>query len=184
MSNRSNAIILATALGFGAAGFGASRMMARPPQPAPAPSVTSAAIGDAAPVIELAALDGPPRALDAAEWSGRLRLVNFWATWCAPCVHEMPLLDAYDAAREDLIVIGIALDQADPVRAFVANVGIRYPILLDTPGPADSSVRLGNARGVLPYSVLLDADGRLVATRVGDFEDRDALDAWIAAASP
>ena len=64
-------------------------------------------------------------------------------------------------------VVGIALDDADAVRAFVATTGVTYPILIDTPGPADAGVRLGNPKGVLPYSVLVSADGRLLKQRIG-----------------
>jgi peroxiredoxin len=68
-------------------------------------------------------------------------------------------------------VVGIALDDADAVRAFVARTGVTYPILIDTAGPADAGVRLGNPKGVLPYSVLVSADGRLLKQRIGPFEE-------------
>jgi hypothetical protein len=74
-------------------------------------------------------------------------------------------------------VVGIALDDADAVDAFLRRVPVSYPILLDTPGPADAGVRLGNPKGVLPYSALISADGRLLKQRIGPFDDGE-IDAW------
>ena len=73
-------------------------------------------------------------------------------------------------SREGVQVIGLALDTPDGVRDFIARVPVRYPILLDAPGPADASVWLGNAKGVLPYTVLVDADGRIARQKVGPFQ--------------
>src|SRR5690606_3950472 len=103
------------------------------------------------PTLSLPALDGRQLALPAA-WSGRPLLVNFWASWCAPCIEEMPELQRFASAQGEtgVQVVGIALDDRPAVEAFLRKVPVRYPILLDRAGPADSSVRLGNARGVLP----------------------------------
>jgi hypothetical protein len=68
-------------------------------------------------------------------------------------------------------VVGIALDDPADVRTFVERTGVAYPILVDTPGPADAGVRLGNPKGVLPYSILVSADGRLLRQRIGPFEE-------------
>jgi peroxiredoxin len=83
----------------------------------------------------------------------------------------MPELQRYSETQgpRGVQVIGLALDDADAVRAFLQRVPVRYPIVLDAPGPADASVQLGNRRGVLPYSVLIDADGRLLRQRLGPF---------------
>jgi hypothetical protein len=78
-------------------------------------------------------------------------------------------------------VVGLALDDAEAVRAFLQRVPVAYPILIDAPGPADASVSLGNRKGVLPYSVLVGADGRLLARRVGPFVP-DELNAFVAPA--
>ena len=81
-------------------------------------------------------------------------------------------------------VIGIALDTAEEARAFRRVVPVRFTLLLETPGPGDSSVRLGNARGVLPYTVLVDAQGRLAKTHYGAFPDVDAVRAWAGDGAP
>lgn len=126
-------------------------------------------VGELAPAISLPDLDDRTHAL--ADYRGRPLLVNFWASWCRPCIEEMPMLDAFAAAQGDngVQVVGIALDDRAAVEAFLRQTRVRYPILLDLAGPADSSVRLGNARGVLPYSVLIDAQGRVAAQKTGPF---------------
>jgi thiol-disulfide isomerase/thioredoxin len=115
-------------------------------------------------------LDGRPHAMPDG-WRGRPLVVNVWASWCAPCVHEMPELQRFAAAQSanGVQVVGIALDDADAVRAFLRQVPVTYPILVDAPGTADAGVRLGNPKGILPYSVLLSADGTLLKQRIGPF---------------
>src|SRR5690606_30868440 len=97
---------------------------------------------------------------------GRVRLLNYWASWCGPCRDEMPALHAYaaDQGSNGVEVIGIALDEPEPARAFAESLGVGFTLLLEAPGPRDSSVRFGNARRLLPFTVLVDADGRLVKT--------------------
>ena len=126
-------------------------------------------------------LDGRAVALPAA-WAGRTTLVNVWATWCAPCLKEMPELQAFahKQASNGTQVVGIALDDDTEVRAFLQAHAIGYPSLVDIPGPADAGVRLGNPAGVLPYSVLVAPDGRLLKTRIGPFNDAADIAAWAA----
>ncbi|WP_374383208.1 TlpA family protein disulfide reductase [Thermomonas sp.] len=137
--------------------------------------------GGIVPDMRVRDLDGRAVALPDA-WAGRTTLVNVWATWCAPCLKEMPELQAF--AREQgangTQVVGIALDDDTAVRAFLRAHAIGYPALVDTPGPADAGVRLGNPAGVLPYSVLVAADGRLLKTRIGPFRDAADIAAWAA----
>jgi thiol-disulfide isomerase/thioredoxin len=108
-----------------------------------------------------------------AAYAGRPVLLNVWASWCGPCITEMPALQAFAEAEgaNGVQVVGIALDDADAVRAFIQRTGVTYPILVDAPGPADAGVRLGNPKGVLPYSALVSADGRLLKQRIGPFEE-------------
>lgn len=114
---------------------------------------------------------GQPQAF--SQWLGRPVLVNFWASWCGPCVREMPLLDDFAAAQEPIggvRVIGVALDDEEAVAEFLAEHPVRFTILIEPSGPSDTSVLLGNRRGVLPYSVLIDAEGVLVHSKLGAFE--------------
>src|SRR5207237_1311188 len=91
------------------------------------------------------------------KWRGKPVLLNFFATWCGPCIEEMPMLDrtAIEFAARGFSVIGIAEDDPDAVRAFVDKTGVRYPILLDD-SFGELSASLGNSRHVLPFSVLVD----------------------------
>ena len=143
-----------------------------------------ARVGERLPAIALPTLDGETRHLaDLA--AGRPLLVNFWASWCRPCLEEMPALDAF-ARRQGangVQVVGIALDEADAVRSFLDARPVGYAVLVDSPGPADSSVLLGNARGVLPYSVLVGTDGRILKQWAGPLEPDD-LDGWAREARP
>lgn len=111
---------------------------------------------------------------------GRPLLVNVWASWCGPCVEEMPELQRY-AARQGgtgIQVVGLALDTPEGVRAFLERVPVGYPILLDQPGPADASVWLGNTQGLLPYTVLIDAQRRVVRQKLGPFATGE-IEAWV-----
>ena len=138
--------------------------------PAPPAGTPVASRGEAIPAIILPDLKGTPRSLPGA-WPGRPLLVNLWASWCGPCIEEMPELQrfAFEQGANGVQVVGIALDDAASVQAFLERIPVAYPILLDTPGPADAGVRLGNPKGVLPYSVLVSADGVLLKQRIGPF---------------
>ena len=113
------------------------------------------------------------------DFAGRPLLVNVWASWCGPCIEEMPELQRFAASQGagGVQVLGIALDDEANVRDFLGKVPVSYPIALDAPGPADAGVRLGNPRGVLPYSVLVSADGRLLKQRIGPFAHGE-IDRW------
>lgn len=152
--------------------------------PTPPPGVRPARLGEPMPAMTLSDLDGRPVQIPQA-WRGRPTLVNLWASWCAPCLKEMPDLQAFAThqGQTGVQVVGIALDDTEAVRAFLAAHAITYLVLLDTPGPADAGVRLGNTAGVLPYSVLIAADGRLLKTRIGPFADLAEIHAWAAPAS-
>jgi thiol-disulfide isomerase/thioredoxin len=150
----------------------------RQPRAGQVPAVPVAREGDPVPALRLPDPSGTPLLL-AGLIAGRPALVNVWASWCGPCVKEMPLLDAFDREQgpNGVQVVGIALDEPAAVRAFLARTPVAYPILVDAAGPADAGVRLGNPRGVLPYSVLVGADGHIVEQWVGPVERAD-LQRW------
>ncbi len=147
--------------------------------PAPPANVAIAEKGGIVPAMSLADTADNRVELPRA-WAGRTTLVNLWATWCAPCLKEMPDLQAFadDQGSSGVQVVGIALDDVQAVRAFLRDHGITYPSLVDAAGPADAGVRLGNPAGVLPYSVLVSADGRVLKTRIGPFADVAEIAGW------
>ena len=147
--------------------------------PKPPAGTKIAERGDIVPIMTLSTLDGTKVEIPQA-WAGSPTLVNLWASWCGPCLKEMPELQAFanEQAANGMQVVGIALDDAASAKATLGRLGITYPNLIDTPGPADAGVRLGNPAGVLPYSVLISADGRVLKTRIGPFEDKADIAAW------
>lgn len=104
-------------------------------------------------------LKGQPQPL--AQWKGKPMLVNFWATWCAPCVKEMPELDDLHKRHPGVQFLGLAVDTPANVVKFVTKVPVSYTVLVTGPGSIDLMRKLGNGPGALPFTVLLDANGRI-----------------------
>jgi thiol-disulfide isomerase/thioredoxin len=115
--------------------------------------------------------DGATLALST--WRGRPLLLNFWATWCPPCVREMPALDAFHRRQgaNGCRVLGLAVDQAPAVREFLQRLPVGYPIVLAGLGGLQLGRQLGNASGGLPFSVLIAADGRMIERQLGELPD-------------
>lgn len=147
--------------------------------PKPPADLAIASRGAPMPPLQLPGLDGKPMQLPQA-FAGRPILINLWASWCGPCIKEMPELNRYAQSQgaTGTQVVGIALDNAEDVAAFLQRVPVGYPILLDRPGPRDAGIQLGNPKGVLPYTVLIGADGKLLKQRIGPFEAGE-LDGWV-----
>lgn len=127
-------------------------------------------------------LQGKPHHL--GEWNGKIRIVNFWATWCAPCRSEMPLLAATRGQyrQQGVEVIGIAVDQASEVQAYFGPGKADYPILVATEQGQALMKASGNPFAAMPFTVLLDAGGNIVRRHQGVLDAR-LLKEWLALAN-
>ncbi len=171
--NRRRVVLGAVSATAIVAGVGAGVWRTRSGQDAPAPSADLWTLSFARP-------DGPPLAMSGLR--GRRLLVNFWATWCPPCVTEMPLLDAFARNHADAgwSVLALAIDGAEPVRRFIAERSLRLPVALTGDDGIDLSRRLGNSAGGLPFSVAFDREGLPVQRKLGAL-DAALLQTWAAA---
>ena len=133
--------------------------------------------GERVPPFTLPALKGEPVSLPP---DGSAVLINYWASWCTPCREELPLLSrfAQQQGPAGIHVVAIALDDRTAAEEFVHARSPDLTVLLEAPSDHDSSVRLGDDHSVLPFSVLIGADGRLKKRRFGAFRDADELRNW------
>jgi thiol-disulfide isomerase/thioredoxin len=109
-----------------------------------------------------------------------LTLVNFWASWCAPCREEMPVFEAMLQSNAALgfQVIGIAIDSPEKAQPMLDSMGITYPILYAEQTGMLLMEASGNPQGLLPYSLLLDNKGRVLEQRLGKIHEQD-ISIWI-----
>lgn len=117
-------------------------------------------------------------ALAPSQWQGRPLLVNFWATWCPPCVHELPVLDAAAGRWPEVQVLGLALDGADAVARFLARTPVRYPVGVLGPAGLAMMRPLGNPTGGLPFSLLISAQNAVIWRKLGA-TTADELARWL-----
>ena len=142
-------------------------------EPATEPEAPAKAIPDKLPDITLANLEGKPTAL--ASFAGRPLMVNFWATWCAPCRREIPLLNKIRMQRksQNAEIVGIAVDFKDEVLAFVKKTPISYPVLMGEEDGLAAAEAFGMGMG-LPFSVFVDSQNRILTIKVGELHEDEA----------
>ncbi|MGH8063157.1 MAG: TlpA family protein disulfide reductase [Pseudoxanthomonas sp.] len=157
----------------------ANQAAATPPVLAePAAAATSSPTTAEIPVLKVVTVEGKPYELAAHR--GKWVVVNFWATWCAPCIKEMPELSALDQARDDIEVIGLAYEEIEPqaMRDFLKQRPVVYPIaILDVYSPPED---FATPRG-LPMTFLIAPDGKVAKQFIGPITAHE-IDAAIAAA--
>ena len=111
---------------------------------------------------------------------GRPLVINFWATWCTPCIEEMPLIDAFFRENESKgwQVLGLAIDQPSRVRQFLTQFPVNYKIGLAGLNGTELGKLLGNDVGGLPFTVVLNADGQLILSKLGKLTAND-IKKWV-----
>jgi thiol-disulfide isomerase/thioredoxin len=157
-----NGLIAVIAVIALASGFAASHWWRQ----ASAPKTPEVNMAD----FSLPDLEGKQRWL--SEWQDKVIVLNFWATWCAPCIEEIPLLMAVHKRYENkgIQVIGIAIDSADAVLPFIKKLRVTYSQLLAEEAGLDIMAHYGNAHGSLPYTVIIGRNGKTLAKKLGAYK--------------
>jgi thiol-disulfide isomerase/thioredoxin len=163
-SFRTVAVCIAVAVLALSAGYATHELLGETTGPAP---VSEAADVDALFAAQLPDLKGVDTSLN--RWRGSILVVNFWATWCAPCKEEMPSFVTLqrELADKGVQFVGIAADQPDKVRQFAADLQLNYPVLIGGMDVLDLSAKVGNRISALPFTVVLDRQGRIAHRQLG-----------------
>ena len=176
------------AVAAGASALGAllwQHQASGPALPAPTPSTDpDAPYPDELPEsfwqLSYARLDGQPLPLSA--FKGRPLVINFWATWCPPCVKELPMLDSFARrmAPQGWQVLGLASDQLAAVQQFLKASPVSFHVALSDADGIHLARQLGNTAGGLPFSVVIDAQGRVRTRKMGALQEAE-LSGWVSA---
>ena len=119
------------------------------------------------------------QALSMASFQCKPLLINFWATWCPPCVEELPLINAFYLKQQasGWQVLGLAVDSPSPVLKFLEKTPLAFPVAMAAMGGVDLGRSLGNVTGGLPFTVVLNSQGEVVQRKMGQVQATD-LQAW------
>lgn len=130
------------------------------------------------PEFTLPDLDGEPRSI--SEWDGKLIALNFWASWCPPCVKEIPLFNALQEEYGELGLqfVGVAVERRENAAAFAEEIGLSYPSMQGEYEAMQVAARYGSERGLLPYTVIIDRNGRIIERLSGEVT-RDMIEPLI-----
>lgn len=130
--------------------------------------------GPLRPVFQLPDVDGVEHSI--REWDGKVLVINFWATWCPPCLKEIPEFIELQKSlgEEGLQFVGVAIDTPDKVKAFIEEHGINYPVLVSEEKGTLVTNDYGNKLGVLPYTAFINRAGQIVHTHAGAIDKETA----------
>ena len=117
--------------------------------------------------------DGKP--VNTDQWRGKVLVVNFWASWCPPCVEEMPALDKLqqEFSSQNVLIVGIGIDSPSNIREFLEMTPISYPIVIGGLEGSNLSKQMGNAQGALPYTVVIRANGQASNSKLGKMSEEE-----------
>lgn len=161
-ASRRTLIIGAAALGALALGIGAALVHSG-----------NDATRDGSAILGMVLADSEGQRQALSQWRGKVLVVNFWATWCTPCREEMPQFVKAQARNgsKGVQFVGIAVDDPDKVRAFAKEIGLNYPALIGGYGAIELSKSLGNDLAALPFTIVLDRQGRIAHTQLGPIKN-------------
>jgi len=170
--NRRNMLYGAAAAAAGLAGASVAWWKFQPHQVVPGSAETPVvgAAGSASDAFWRLSFDTPDgKNLSMSSFRGKLLLVNFWATWCPPCVEELPLLDYFYQENRDknLQIVGLAVDQPTAVRTWLQTKPLHFPVGMAGLGGTELSKSLGNLAGSLPFTAVFSASGELLHRKIG-----------------
>ena len=113
------------------------------------------------------------KTVDTAQWQGKVLVVNFWASWCPPCVEEMPTLDKLqqEFLKQKVLFVGIGIDTPSNIRQFLETTLVSYPIVMGGLQGSQIGKALGNSQGALPYTVVINAKGQVTNTKLGKINE-------------
>lgn len=171
--NRRNMLYGGVAAAAGLAGAGAAWWKF---QPHDVPTIPPAAAAASFWNLSFDTPGGKPLAMSS--FRGKLVLVNFWATWCPPCVEELPLLDFFYQENKDknIQVLGLAVDQPSAVRTWLQARPLNFPVGMAGLSGTDLSKSLGNRAGGLPFTVLFGTSGQLLQRKIGQITPQELAD--------
>jgi thiol-disulfide isomerase/thioredoxin len=117
--------------------------------------------------------DGKP--VNTTEWQGKVLVVNFWASWCPPCVEEMPTLDllSQEYLQQNVLFVGIGIDSPSNIREFLKSTPVSYQILIGGLEGSNLSKQMGNTQGALPYTVIINSRGKATYTKLGKISEEE-----------
>jgi thiol-disulfide isomerase/thioredoxin len=171
--------LVAAAAGFGIYHFGVGAPRAEREQRVNAAEQAqvegpAAGIPDVLPDFTLADIEGQPRSIRS--WEGKSMIVNFWATWCAPCRREIPLLKKIQAEHgaEGFQIVGVAVDFREDVLKYAQEIGIDYPVLIGEQDGLDAVNKFGQGSLGFPFTVFTDNQQRIVMFHLGEIHPEQA----------
>ncbi len=113
------------------------------------------------------------KSVNTEQWRGKVLVVNFWASWCPPCVEEMPTLDKLNTefSSKNVLFVGIGIDSPSNIREFLKNTPVSYPIVIGGLEGSNLSKQMGNSQGALPYTIIINSNGKASSSKLGKISE-------------
>jgi len=161
-------LLLSAAAVLGYLSYRALDMVPVAEQPAPLDSEGEAQLAERLPEFTLENLAREPQSIQS--WPGKALIINFWATWCPPCLREIPMLKTFQDthAERGIQVVGIAVDQWEPVLSFAEQMDFNYPVLVGQSQAIDAAAAFGVDFFGLPFTVFTEPSGRVLGVHTGE----------------